>query len=94
MNPLYHKLNADFIKAIISNKKASYRDDYDFFQGILDERYGKRFVIIISAENSDLKGFLYNLEKILITGCIISIRHYFQRGSIIFQGKYWRQLET
>ena len=79
-NRLSRQLPADFIQAILINGKASYRNDFDFFQGILYPRKDKKYMVIVAAENSFLKGFLYNLQKILTAACVVGFIFVFSTG--------------
>ena len=70
-NPLLKQVPPAFISSVRENKKASYRRNYDFYQGILYSAGGKDYLIVVAAQNSFLKDFLYSLRRILLTGSII-----------------------
>ncbi|MBE7172949.1 MAG: HAMP domain-containing histidine kinase [Williamsia sp.] len=70
---LFHEVPADFISSVISQHKASYRSNYDFYQGILYSIDGKDYLIVVAAYNTFLKDFLYNLRHILLIGSALCI---------------------
>lgn len=75
-NPLAQQVPVNFLASALDRKKASYRSNYDFYQGILRSIDGQDYLIVVAAQNSFLKDFLYNLRKILLTGgalCILVV---------------------
>lgn len=67
-NPLAQQVPVNFLASALDHKKASYRSNYDFYQGIIRSIDGQDYLIVVAAQNSFLKDFLYNLRKILLTG--------------------------
>ena len=72
-NVINNEVPESFIREIVVNDKATYRKDFSFYEGIHYSTGGKKYIVIVAAENTFLKSFLINLNKILITGCIISV---------------------
>lgn len=70
-SPLFQQVPADFITTVLNNKEASYRRNYDFYQGILYSTGSEDYLIVVAAQNSFLKDFLYSLRRILLIGSIV-----------------------
>lgn len=71
---------AGFLQEIVDKGKAVYRYKFDFFMGITYTNDVGKYLIIISARNTFIQGFLTNLRTILFTACIISLLVAFSIG--------------
>jgi len=78
--PLAKELPPVFFDDIRSKNKATFRKDYNFYEGILYATGKGNYIIIISAKNIYAKQFLTNLRTVLIVGCMICMVIVFTLG--------------
>ncbi len=76
------QLPRNFIDNIIINKKAAYRKDYDFYEGIFYNTRKNNYLVIVTAHHSFARDFLSSLRTILIIGSFISMLIIFTVGML------------
>ncbi len=79
-NPHYSEIKSSFILDILKNNKASFRDNFDFYQGIVNRNDSSKYIIIVGAHHSELQKFMRSLRDILTTAGIISVVLVFSIG--------------
>lgn len=79
---LAKELPADFLNDISTKKKATFRKDYNFYEGIYFTGAKGDFIIIISAQNVYARQFLSNLRTVLIIGCMVCMVIVFSIGLV------------
>jgi signal transduction histidine kinase len=69
---LYRTAGDQLFSEAIRNGKAAARHRFQFFAAILHHASSGDYLIIVSAVHSYAQNFLLNLQKILVTSCILS----------------------
>lgn len=78
--PFAKELPATFFDDIRKKKTASFRKDYNFYEGIYYPTTKGDHIIIISAQNVYAREFLSNLRTVLIVGSMVSMLLVFSIG--------------
>ena len=81
-SPLYSQMPVLFFDEIRRNGRASYRDNLDFYQGILYRNGSNAYLIVVAAQNGSLKDFIRSLRHILIIAGVICLILVFSAGLI------------
>lgn len=63
----------NFLSDVVTNGKATYRDNVDFYMGVTYRNADGEYIILISAKNTFVEAFLTNLKTILIIACFVSL---------------------